>query len=68
MDEKLLTIDEAAYAARVSRKTVERWRKSGAIRAVKACDAARNWLIPASEVDPQAKIRPNGPKTGHKPI
>jgi excisionase family DNA binding protein len=66
MDEKLLTIDEAAYAARVSRKTVERWRKAGAIRAVKACDAARNWLIPASEVDPAAKIRRGWAKTQGK--
>jgi excisionase family DNA binding protein len=62
MGEKLLTIDEAAWAAGVSRRTIDRWRKAGAIRSAKPCDKAKNWLIPASDVDPWAKMSPKPPK------
>lgn len=55
---KLLTVDEAAELARVSRRTIERWVEKGAVRAVRPSPVARRRLIPAEDVDPRRHLDP----------
>lgn len=53
MSGRLLTVEQAAHVAQVSRATIERWIKKGAVRTVRPSPVARKRLIPAEDVDPR---------------
>lgn len=57
-ERRLLTVQEAARLAQVSRRTIERWISKGAVRAVRPSKAARCLLVPAEDVDPHQHLKP----------
>jgi hypothetical protein len=58
MSGRLLTVDEAAKLAQVSKATMLRWIAKGAVRAVRPSPVARRRLIPAEDVDPRRHLKP----------